>query len=200
VTNPESTTTTTTNLPEAIISNVASSTEDSDKNNESVSASQKLGNTGQVREGSEDSVIAKVSRNGNVTVGVPGVGNVTLSFTNLLSEDNLTVSTVKESDLPSFGVVKDAKGQANVMTLDNASYSVGDSIIVIGPTDSEFKGTVTVTIPYNTTLAAQGSDVRMLYYTGSGWEEVTTQPPADGKVVTGSLSSMGAITPAVKSQ
>ena len=164
---------------------MVSSTEDTNNDNVSISTSQGLGNTGQVRVGPEDSVIAKVSRNGNVTVAVPGVGNVTLSFTNLVSEDNLTVSTAKEPDLPTFGVIKDTRGQAKVTTVDNSSYSVGDSIIVIGPTDSEFRGTITVTMPYETTLGAQGSDVRMLYHTGSGWEDVTTGHGADGKVVTG---------------
>jgi hypothetical protein len=188
-----------TNQPEPVISNVVSSTEDTNNDNVSISTSQELGNAGQVRVGPEDSVIAKVSRNGNVTVPVPGVGNVTLSFTNLVSEDNLTVSTVKEPDLLSLGLIKDAKGQAKVMTVDNSSYSVGDYIIMIGPTDSEFRGTITATMPYDTTLGAQGSDVKMLYHTGSGWEDVTTGHSANGKVVTGSLSSLGAITPAVKS-
>ena len=87
------------------------------------------------------------------------------------------------------------------MTLDNTSYSLAGTVFVIGPTDSEFKGTAMVTIPYNATLAPQASEVRMLQFSGTAWEDVTSKPPADGKVVTGSLSRLWElIAPAVKSQ
>ena len=41
------------------------------------------------------------------------------------------------------------------------------------------------------TLAGQqaGQDVKLLHYTGSTWEDVTTFPPANGHLVTGSLST-----------
>ena len=64
---------------------------------------------------------------------------------------------------------------------------------MVGPLDSKFDGTATITIPYNATLAPQASEVKILHSTGSSWEDVTTSPPADGHVVTGSLSSLGPV-------
>ena len=72
---------------------------------------------------------------------------------------------------------------------------------MVGPLDSKFDGTATITIPYNATLAPQASEVKVLHYTGTSWEDATSTPPADGHVVTGSLSSLGPVRrPATKSQ
>ena len=71
---------------------------------------------------------------------------------------------------------------------------------MVGPLDSKFDGTATVTIPYNATLAPQASEVKIFHYTGSSWEDVTTSPPADGHVVTGSLRSWGPVVAPIKSQ
>ncbi len=117
----------------------------------------------------------------------------------MLSERTLTVSALKDSDLSGFTTIKDTNEEGILMTLDNTPYRLAGNVFIIGPTDSEFRGTVTVTLPYNASLVPQQSDVRMLHYTGSGWEDVTTSPPADGKVVTGSLSGLGLVAPAVKS-
>ncbi len=71
----------------------------------------------------------------------------------------------------------------------------------IGPFDAKVNGTVTVTIPYNSTLAPEGGDsVRMLQFVGNAWEDVTTNPPADGYVVTGSLNGLGPVVATIKSK
>jgi hypothetical protein len=146
----------------------------------------------------EDSDIVQVSRNGNTSIAVPGEGNVTLSFTNLISEGLLTVSAVPDTALPGFKVIKNTAGPAKLMSLDNIPYSLAGTVFVIGPTDSEFKGTITVSVPFKDALIPAGSDVKLLHYTGSGWEDITTH--GDAHVVTGSLSSLGAVAPAVQLQ
>lgn len=53
------------------------------------------------------------------------------------------------------------------------------------------------------TLVSQqtGQDVKLLHYTGSTWEDVTTFQPANGHFVTGSLSTtLGLVIAAVKSE
>jgi hypothetical protein len=142
--------------------------------------------------------ISAISSSGNTTIVVPGEGNVTLRFTNIISEGALTVSPVKGSDLAEFKVTMNGGRPATVMSVDDTPYSLAGTVFVVGPTDTEFKGTVTVSIPYKASLLSPGSDVKLLHYTGSGWEDVTTQ--ADLNVVSGSLSTLGAVVPAVKSQ
>jgi hypothetical protein len=40
----------------------------------------------------------------------------------------------------------------------------------------------------------------MLQFSGNGWEDVTTNPPTDGHVVTGSLNGLGpSVAAAIKS-
>jgi hypothetical protein len=72
------------------------------------------------------------------------------------------------------------------------------SVFVIGPENAQFNGTITVSVPIKPSLLAPRSDVRLLHYSGSGWEDVTTQ--ADLNIVSGSLGSLGAVAPAAKSQ
>jgi hypothetical protein len=165
--------------------------------NTTLSPGPESGNVG--GEVKQDAGSPAISSNGISTISIPGAGNVTVSYTNLLSERTLTVSALKDSDLSGFITIKDTNEEGILMTLDNTPYRLAGTVFIIGPTDSEFRGTVTVTLPYNASMAPQQSDVRMLHYTGSGWEDVTTSPPADGKVVTGSLSSLGLVAPAVKS-
>ncbi len=165
--------------------------------NTTLSPGPESGNVG--GEVKQDAGSPAISSNGNSTISIPGAGNVTVSYTNFLSERTLTVSALKDSDLSGFTTIKDTNEEGLLMTLDNTPYRLAGTVFIIGPTDSEFRGTVTVTLPYNASLAPQQSDVRMLHYTGSGWEDVTTSPPADGKVVTGSLSGLGLVAPAVKS-
>jgi hypothetical protein len=162
-----------------------------------VSATQEPVKSG-VGQGEESDVVA-ISRNGNTTIAVPGAGNVTLSFTNLISEGELTVSAAKDSDLGGFKVVKNGGDPAKLMSLDNVPYSLAGNVFVIGPPDSEFKGTMTVSVPFKQALVPSGSEVRLLHYTGSGWEDVTTQS-THLDLVSGSLNSLGAVAPAVKSQ
>jgi hypothetical protein len=144
---------------------------------------------------------ATVSSSGNTTIVVPGSGNVVISFTKLGSEGTLSVSAVKTpSELSALQIAMGENGQGTLTTVDNTPYSIAGDVFMVGPLDSKFDGTATVTIPYNATLAPQASEVKIFHYTGSSWEDVTTSPPADGHVVTGSLSSLGPVVAATKSQ
>ena len=136
-------------------------------------------------------------------IAVPGIGNVTLSFSNLGSERSFVVWEVKsESELAALKISKAASGDTKVLTAsDNTPYDVVGPVFNIGPFDAKVNGTVTVTIPYNSTLAPEGGDsVRMLQFVGNAWEDVTTNPPADGYVVTGSLNGLGPVVAAIKSK
>ena len=88
-----------------------------------------------------------------------------------------------------------------LFTLDNVRYNIVGPVFNIGPIDAKVNGAVTVTIPYNSTLAPQGGDsVRMLQFSGNTWNDVTTNPPADGHVVTGSLNGLGPVVAPIRSK
>ncbi|MGA9927533.1 MAG: hypothetical protein WBP96_02930, partial [Nitrososphaeraceae archaeon] len=155
---------------------------------------------------STSSAIPSVTaRSGNKTISVPEEGNVTLSYTSLLSQGELTALPVKTtSELAVMNITQGANHKpGKLMALDNTLYIPVGTVFIIAPTDARFNGTITVVIPYNMTLAGQqaGQDVKLLHYTGSTWEDVTTFPPAKGHLVTGSLSTtLGPVVAAVKSE
>jgi hypothetical protein len=155
---------------------------------------------------STSSAIPSVTaRSGNKTITVPGEGNVTLSYTSLLSQGELTALPVTTtSELAVMNITEGANHKpGKLMALDNTLYIPVSTVFIIAPTDARFNGTITVVIPYNMTLASQqtGQDVKLLHYTGSTWEDVTTFPPANGHLVTGSLSTtLGPVVAAVKSR
>lgn len=155
---------------------------------------------------STSSAIPSVTaRSGNKTISVPEEGNVTLSYTSLLSQGELTALPVKTtSELAVMNITQGANHKpGKLMALDNTLYIPVGTVFIIAPTDARFNGTITVVIPYNMTLAGQqaGQDVKLLHYTGSTWEDVTTFPPANGHLVTGSLSTtLGPVVAAVKSE
>ena len=144
------------------------------------------------------------ARSGNKTITVPDEGNVTLSYTSLLSQGELTALPVKTtSELAVINITGGANHKpGKLMALDNTLYIPVSTVFIIAPTDARFNGTITVAIPYNMTLASQqtSQDVKLLHYTGSTWEDVTTFPLANGHLVTGSLSTaLGPVVAAVKS-
>ena len=86
-------------------------------------------------------------------------------------------------------------------TLNDTRYSVIGTVFNIGPADIRLNGTLTVSIPYNASLVRdEGSQVRMLHFTGTAWEDVTTLPPANGHSVTGTLISLGPVVAAARSK
>ena len=150
---------------------------------------------------SQNTGTATVSSSGNATIVVPGSGDVVISFTKLGLGGTLSVSAVKTpSELSALQIAMGENGRGTLTTVDKTPYSIAGDVFMVGPLDSKFDGTATVTIPYNATLAPQASEVKIFHYTGSSWEDVTTSPPADGHVVTGSLSSLGPVVAATKSQ
>jgi hypothetical protein len=139
----------------------------------------------------------------NTTIPVPGIGNVILSFSNLGTERTFVVSVLKSpSALSALKITKTDNGKHEALfTLNNTKYDIVGPVLNISPADLKLNGAVTVTVPYNSTMVpAAGDNVRLLEYTGSAWEDVTTKPPADGKVVTGSLNTLGPLVAAVKAQ
>jgi hypothetical protein len=145
------------------------------------------------------------ARSGNKTITVPEEGNVTLSYTSLLSQGELMALPVKTtSELDAINITEGANHKpGKLMALDNTLYIPVGTVFIIAPTDARFNGTITVVIPYNMTFESQqtGQDVKLLHYTGSTWEDVTTFPPANGHLVTGSLSTtLGPVVAAVKSE
>lgn len=155
---------------------------------------------------STSSAISSVTaRSGNKTIAVPEEGNVTLSYASLLSQGELTALPVKTtSELAVMNITEGANHKpGKLMALRNTPYVPVGTVFIIAPTDARFNGTITVVVPYNMTLASQhtGQDVKLLHYTGSTWEDVTTLPPANGHLVTGSLSTtLGPVVAAVKSE
>lgn len=150
---------------------------------------------------STSSAISSVTaRSGNKTISVPEEGNVTLSYTSLLSQGELTALPVKTtSELAVMNITQGANHKpGKLMALDNTPYIPVGTVFIIAPTDARFN-----VIPYNMILAGQqaGQDVKLLHYTGSTWEDVTTFPPVNGHLVTGSLSTtLGPVVAAVKSE
>lgn len=144
-------------------------------------------------------------RSGNKTITVPEEGNVTVSYTSLLSQGELTALPVKTmSELAVMNITEGANHKpGKLIALDNTPYIPVGTVFIIAPTDARFNGTITVVIPYNATLASQltGQDVRLLHFTGSSWEDITTLPSANGHFVTGSLSTtLGPVVAAIKSE
>ena len=187
----ESTATTTDAVSQPVFSQSGSAANTSTTQESVKTAEQSSQNTG----------TATVSSTGNTTIIVPGSGNVVISFTKLGSDGTLSVSAVKTpSELSALQIAMGENGQGTLTTVDNTRYSIAGNVFMVGPLDSKFDGTATITIPYNATLAPQASEVKILHSTGSSWEDVTTSPPADGHVVTGSFSSLGPVVAAIKSQ
>lgn len=123
-----------------------------------------------------------------------------LSFSNLGSQRAFVVSAVKPSEASSMKTINLHNGAAAVLTLNKTRYNLVGPILSISPVDLKLAGSVTVVIPYNSTIAPDsGEDIRILGYTGSSWVDMTTKPPANGHTVTGSLTSLGPVVAAVKS-
>jgi hypothetical protein len=86
------------------------------------------------------------------------------------------------------------------VSLNGTRYLSVGTIFRFGPEDVRFNETITVNIPYHGSLVTEESSlVRMFQHTGSKWEDVTTIPPANGHSVTGSISTVGPVVAAVKS-
>jgi hypothetical protein len=158
--------------------------------------------TTRVVEQAAHKVTSLEKHSGNKIFSIPGEGNVTLSFASLVSGDNLWVSVIKTpSELVALNITNGTSHKGEILTtLNKTSYSVVGTVFNIGPTDIRLNGTLTVSIPYHASLVTgAGSQVRMLHFTGTAWEDVTTLPPANGHSVTGTITSPGSVVAAVKS-
>lgn len=166
---------------------------------QSITGSDALSSGGQASETKDGSSAAKT---GNITIVVPGEGNITLVFTGLLSEGSLSVEPVTDkSEITALKIAKETPdGQGTLLTSNNTKFASVGTIFKIGPADARFNDTITVTIPYDAALVGPGdSEVRMLQYTGSAWQDVTTSPPANGRTVTGSITMLGPVVAAIRS-
>jgi len=136
--------------------------------------------------------VGLATHSGNRTISIPGEGNITLSFASLVSGDNLQISVIKTpSELGALNITSGTSQIGEMLaTLNETRYSVIGTVFNIGPADIRLNGTLTVSIPYNTSLVTgEDSQVRMLHFTGTAWEDVTTLPPANGHSVTGTFIS-----------
>jgi hypothetical protein len=150
----------------------------------------------------KDSKQKLTSHSGNTTISVSGEGTIILSYASLMSGDNFVVSTIKTpAELESLKITNGTnKTEQTLASLNGTRYSLVGTIFNIGPNDVRFNDTVTVNIPYHASLITEESSlVRMFQFTGSTWEDVTTSPPANGHSVTGSISTVGPVVAAVKS-
>jgi hypothetical protein len=141
-------------------------------------------------------------KSGNVTIVVPGEGTITLAYQRLLSDENLTVTPIKNmSEISSLKVTKKSSdGQGTMVTSNNTKYTTVGTIFTIGPSDTRFNDSIIVTIPYDKSQAAdkKGEEIRILQDTGTFWEDITTLPAADGSSVTGSISMLGPVVAAIR--
>ncbi len=138
----------------------------------------------------------------NKTIAVPGIGNVTLSSANLDKDHDFQVVAIKDTGLDGIKVTKSDNGGMTVSTQNATKYNLVGPVLNIGPDDLEVNGTLTVSIPYNSTLVPNGGGgevIRFIYYSGSSWEDVTVAPYGDGKVVIGTIADIGPVVAAVKS-
>ena len=63
------------------------------------------------------------------------------------------VSAVKTpSELSALKIAMGGNGQGTLTTVDNTPTKYAGDVFIVGPLDSKFDGTATVTIPYNATL------------------------------------------------
>lgn len=118
-----------------------------------------------------------------------------------MSGDNLWVSITKTpSELVALNITNGTGNKGQILTtLNKTRYSVIGTIFNIGPADIRLNGTITVSIPYHASLVTvEGSQIRMLHFTGTAWEDITTLPPANGHSVTGTLISPGPIVAAAR--
>ena len=73
-------------------------------------------------------------------------------------------NTIRALSVPNSNGIN---GRGTLTTVDKTPYSISGDVFMVGPLDSKFDGTATVTIPYNATLAPQASEVKIFHYTGS---------------------------------
>lgn len=147
--------------------------------------------------GTNDGSLA--AKTGNITIPVPGEGNITLVFSGLISQGGLSVQPVTDkSEIIALKIAKETPDKpGTLLTSNNTKFMSVGTVFKIVPTDARFNDTITVTIPYDAVLG--NSEVHMLQYTGSEWQDVTSTPPANGRTVTGNIDALGPVVAAVRS-
>jgi hypothetical protein len=182
----------------------SSSTTSTENNNTAITQSTQTSGVKDTGASSQQSgaALAEGAISMNKTVAVPGIGNVTLSSSNLDKDRDFQVVALKESDLNGIKVAKSGSGDMTVSTQNGTKYDLVGPVLSIGPDDLEVNGTLIVRIPYNSTMVPSGGNgeaIRFVYYSGSSWEDVTVAPFGDGKFVTGTIADIGPVVAGVKS-
>ena len=174
------------------------STTASSTGQQATSGSDALSSGGQISGTNDGSLAAKT---GNITIPVPGEGNITLVFSGLISEGSLNVQPITDkAQITALKIATDTPNEPGIIiTSNNTKFKSVGTVFMIVPTDARFNDTITVTVPYDTELAGPGdTEIRMLQYTGSEWQDVTTSPPANGRTVTGNIDVLGPVVAAVR--
>jgi hypothetical protein len=137
----------------------------------------------------------------NMTVTLPHVGTILLDFTNLLSQGPIDVSPVQSPSGLSELKIEQTQTHLKPMSIkiENATYSIIGTPLKIGPPSVKFDGTLTISIPYNPSLANESDKVRLLFSDGGNWEDLTSGVNSLKHYVVGDLESLGTVIVATKS-
>jgi hypothetical protein len=147
----------------------------------------------------------------NITATFPGTGSATLGFVALMSPPESVEITALESptDIPSLKLSAPEGTNriiiSSVSTVDKLEYASAGKLFNIAGSGASFTGPVTVTIPYDQILldekssASPQSNVKLLHYTGTAWEDVTTSVNPSTHTVTGQITSLSPVIAAIVS-
>jgi hypothetical protein len=150
-------------------------------------------------DGSRFEKSAPVAR--NFTIILPQIGTVVLSFTNLMSQGPISVIPV-QSQLGLSQLKMDRTIENNkllTVNIDKTMYTVLGTPLEIRPTSAMFNGRITVSIPYTPSLVHESDQIRLLYFNGGNWEDLTSGVNTQTHHVTGELESLGTVIAAAKS-
>jgi hypothetical protein len=151
---------------------------------------------GQVSESKSNTLKAS-----NFTVTLPHIGTVVLVFTNLLSQGPIVVTPIQSPSGLSALKIEQTSDTLKPMRIkiDNSTYSIMGTPLQIGPPSVNFDGRLTVSVPYNASLASETDQVRLLYSDGGNWEDLTSGVNLQKHYVVGDLESLGTVIAATTS-
>ncbi|MEM2139824.1 PKD domain-containing protein [Nitrososphaera sp.] len=153
--------------------------------------------------GSSSSSAAPVSSGSNVNTSVSvGGKTIGLSFASIQATGNVRVSVSTPSQMPGiFSSVSGSTGKVVVAGSQGSTpYATVGTVYEIDTSGVTFSGPIEIVIPYDPSLLppfAQESELRLLHYTGAGWEDVTVSVDTNAKVIRAKLTSLSPVVAAV---
>ncbi len=142
--------------------------------------------------------------NSATSVSIPGIGTIKLNF------DNVSVGGSVRASISSFSQMSSlftwVAGDMAMLSIPGSgqttSYSTTGDLLDVDASALTFTGPVQVTIPYDPALLPDGlseSEIRFLHYTGTEWEDVTFSVNTVDNTVTGVMTSLSPLVPAIVS-